>query len=298
MAATFGALGVGAAGTGTRTPQIPANVDAGDLYLILQAISNGATRTGGVTGGNGTWGNELTSTGIGNGSLYCDVKVCTADEDEPPATYSVTGNAIQSQSVICLRIDGPDPADPVFGTPAAGSGATTAAAAVSLNSVPAGACLVWFYRCQGGSASMTTPPSGFTVRSPGGASTFHIATLDNFVGGNTGSLSATMSAGVAHRTMLVAVNPIVPKSGTFTGGYDFTGSGFAGAAGEGQGSLSGGYDFSGSNFVGVAGEPSAYGFFVGEYDFTGSNFVGADDEDNLIDVYGTEGGRRRFGGRK
>jgi hypothetical protein len=229
-----------------------------------------------------------------------DGKICTSDDAAPPATYSVPGNAIQSGVMFAVRFEGYNQAD-VFGASNLNQTTSATSAAVSLTggSAPAeGACLVWVFKCQGATPTVTTPPSGFTLRTGAGANTMHIATLDNWGGGDTGSLTATMSGSTVHRTLLIAVNPAPPEEGTFTGGYDFTGASFAGISGPGEGTLTGGYDFTGTSFVGVAGEPSAYGAFTGEYDFTGSGFVGADDEDDLIDVYGTAGGRKRFGGRK
>ena len=203
MAATYGGFGASSAGVGTRSPGVPAGVVAGSLSLMLECISTSTTRSAAVTGGNGAWVNELFNQNA-LGTLYCDQKVATAPDAGP--TYSVGGNAIQSATAICLRIDGALASDPIFGTPATGAGTTATAAATSINSVPAGACLIWFFRCTAATPSVTTPPSGFTMISAG-ASAFHVAKLDNFVGGNTGSLTATMSGATNHRTMLVAVNP-------------------------------------------------------------------------------------------
>lgn len=320
MPATFGAVGVGDSGTGTQTPQIPAGVVTGSLSAVFQGISNNGTRTGNTSGGNGTWFNELTSANA-NGTMYVDYKVCTSNDPAPPNTYSVPGNAIQAGAMYAVRFEGYNQAD-VFGASNLNAATSGTSAAVSLtggNAPAEGACLVWVFKCQGATPTVTTPPSGFTLRTGAGANTFHIATLDNWGGGDTGSLTATMSGSTVHRTLLIAVNPAPPEEGTFTGGYAFGGATFAGISGPGEGTFTGGYafagspfsgekvavgqftggyDFTGFSFVGVAGTPSAYGAFTGEYDFTGSGFVGADDEDDLIDVYGTPGGRQRFGGRK
>ena len=320
MPATFGAIGIGDSGTGTQTPQIPAGVVTGSLSAMFQGISNNATRSaGGVTGGNGAWFNEVASANS-NGTMYVDGKICTSDDPAPPNTYSVTGNAVQSGTMFACRFEGFDLSDP-FGASNlnATTSATTAAVSLSSGNAPAGCCLVWVFKCQATTVSVTTPPTGFTSRIPG-ANNMHIATYDNWPGGATGSLTATMSGSSVHRTLLIAILPQPAATGTFTGsydfaggtfsgaagpsqgtlsgGYDFAGSGFTGGAGPSQGNISGGYDFEGFSFVGVAGAPSSYGNFNGGYDYT-ATFTGVTpSDDDLIVVAGTEGGRRRFGGRK
>lgn len=96
---------------------------------------------------------------------------------------------------------------------------------------------------------------------------------------------------------MVLFTPVPPEEGTFSGSYDFTGSGFTGDAPvvpPNDGTFSGGYDFSGSSFVGVAGAPSAYGSFNGGYDFSSdgvSGFTGSAPSDG--EPF-TPGGRDRF----
>ncbi len=262
-----------------------------------------------------------------------------------PANYTfVTSDATTASIVVIVRISGATTSTPIEA--AAGVAGTGALTLPTVTSGGAGRLLLQIM-VKAIASNTWTPPGAPTVErhdaSVGTSPTYSSASGDETVGsGATGTRVWTPSQltqfGVGYN---VAIVPAPAKTGTFTGSYDFAGSGFAGAAGPGRGSFTGGYqfagsgfsgaagpgrglftggyqyagsgfsgaagpgegvftggyDYTGSAFVGVAGEPSAYGFFNGGYDFTGA-FTGADDEDNLIDVYGTEGGRKRFGGRK
>jgi hypothetical protein len=91
--------------------------------------------------------------------------------------------------------------------------------------------------------------------------------------GATGTRTWTPAAGTSpFIAYMMEVNPAPPKTGTFSGSYDFTGTGFTGAEGPGVGTFAGGFDFTGSVFAGEAGP--GVGTFVGGYDFTGGPFTG------------------------
>lgn len=277
MAATFGSIATGSSGTGVRTPQIPANVQTGDLSMVWEGISNNAARAAGdVTGGNGTWFNELTSL-HGNGSIYVDGKICTSDDAQPPNTYSVQGATIQNTIAIALRFDGIDTADP-FGASNLNATASATSAAVSLTggSAPlAGSALVWAFKCQSTTVSCTTPPSGFTLRTGAGVQSFHIATLNNWAGGDTSSLTATMSGSSTHRTMLIAINPMPAFSGpatTLTETITLSSDGVKGLLGGGSETET--VTLSSAGFAGISGAATPP---VETVTLTGSGATGVED---------------------
>jgi hypothetical protein len=204
MAVTYGDIGTGSSGTGTRTPGIPANTGADDVVVVFEGITNNVTRGAGTLtsgGSNGTWAELLED--VGNATLIVDWKALTGADT---GSYSTPGHATQNTSAVALRFDGADTASPFFATTSINRTSSATTAAVSLNSVPAGSCLVWFCRGQGAGSTGTvnTPPSGFTVRTAG-SSAYHVATLDNFAGGNTGSLTATLSSSCQHGVLLLAL---------------------------------------------------------------------------------------------
>lgn len=106
-----------------------------------------------------------------------------------------------------------------------------------------------------------TPPGGTTERFDAVVTSFSGAGGDDIVGsGATGTRTwtptNTTQTGVGY---VIAFAPIPPGAGTFTGAYDFSGTGFTGQAGPGEGTFTGAYDFSGSGFTGSAPSPPVTG---------------------------------------
>lgn len=98
----------------------------------------------------------------------------------------------------------------------------------------------------GGAAQPTAGTNGNPGTAPGGGG-----------GGGRSTLGTSVSGGAGTRGVVV-LTYVAAATGTFTGVYDFSGSGFMGQAGPSQGQFAGSYDFSGS-FTGVAPPPTPSG---------------------------------------
>lgn len=310
----------------------PAGTVQGDLLVAVVCCSGGgscATPSG--------WNLHASSISTQKPLFW---KIAGASE---PANYTfdVSGTLINTVVVID-RYNGHDPTTPIDAVGKVDPGTGASFVIGTLTSAGAGRLLAQI--CAKLANTSFTAPGTATKRwdAVTGAPISVTAGGDEVVGsGATGT--RTWTAGAATGTgagYMLAIAP-APGLGTFTGAYDFAGSGFTGQAGPGEGSFSGGYAFAGSgftgqqgpgegqfagayafdgsgfqgqtgpgegqfagdyafdgsSFVGVEGDPSSFGFFVGEYDFTGG-FTGSAVGDDLFDITATEGGRRRFGGRK
>lgn len=122
---------------------------------------------------------------------------------------------------------------------------------------------------------------------------FEIEAIPIAISNHTVRFLTGTEAGNQIRVNTPALQTILPEEGTFTGGYDFSGS-FTGEAGEGSGTFDGGYDFTGL-FVGEA-PGVASGSFTGGYDFTGS-FTGSAPTPVPGGII-VPGGRERFTARR
>lgn len=148
-----------------------------------------------------------------------------------------------------------------------------------------------------------TPPGTATERRDAPAAPNNLATAagDEVVGsGATGTRTWTpgLSTGLAHGYM-IAINPAAPGAGSFSGAYNFAGSGWSGQEGPGEGLFSGAYDFAGSGWTGEAPGISS-GQFAGTYDFAGSGWTGEapPPPPPVTRPPVTAGGRLRFRGRR
>lgn len=213
-------------------------------------------------------------------------------------TFVVSG-AVTTSEVSIVRISGQHASSPIDAV----SGVTGAGALVipALTSAGANRLLMQMV-VKLGTGNTWSGPGSQTERYDTTSSNvnFTYAGGDEVVGsGSTGTRTWTPSSGTATSVgYMVAIAPIPPNTGTFSGAYDFAGSGFTGQAGPGQGTFAGGYDFAGSGWTGEA-PGVASGTFTGSYDFSSTGFAGeGGDADFLIDIQATEGGRRRWGGRK
>lgn len=219
-----------------------------------------------------------------------------ATASEPASyTFDVPGAANSACRLAVYR--GVDTADP-FDVDGSQAGATGNITLPSLTPTNDGITRLGVHLiAKMNNTSFTPPGGGVTERwdAIASASSYVMAGGDESLapGAASGTRVWAPAGGAALSIgYFITLNPIPPGEGTFTGGYDFTGSGFAGQI-PSEGSFTGGYDFTGQSFVGVAGAPSAFGSFNGGYDFSveGSGFAGsAPTGDGLW----TPGGRDRF----
>lgn len=264
MSAAYQSFAHNAAGGGVACVVTkPSGTVAGDLLLaFITNVTPGSPFTPAS-------GFALVSGAATTDAIYSKV----ADGSEP-ASYSWTPPTLGTLKVVMVRVNSQAVSSPVVA-----SSILAYASRVShvLPTVTATADNLLLQVCGGTTGGITwTAPGGTTERFDAADIAGCVAAGgDQIVGaGATGTRTWTPSASAAAAGFMVAVAPIPPAAGTFTGGYVFAGSGFAGAASEGQGTFTGGYDFD------------------------GTGFVGAGDDASLINVYGTAGGRQRFGGRK
>jgi hypothetical protein len=244
-APTYGNIGTVNSTTGaTKNVDVPDNVDGvNDLILIFESISNGNDRTGVSSNGTATDGGtfaEFFESLNSFGSVWVDWKVPTAST-LTSTTYSTPAHATQASHAVAVRVAGADPTAPMEDFNVA-TGTATTSAATSLLGLPANCLLFWWYRSQatGANNQVSTPASidgvgSFTEITPTGVNQqFHLAYLAFPAGGDTGSVSATMSTGPDHVVALVAVAPEPPKEGSGTGTWSATGTATGSAVHSGQ----------------------------------------------------------------
>lgn len=273
---------------GDPVVNVPAGVVDGDLL-----IAYGICAAGGTITATGAWTTHPNSFG-GQGPLFYRV----ASSEPASYTFTVSGTANSVVSIVAIRNPraGANPIDVAANV----AGASGNIALPSVNAVNSNSLLVQLVAKLG--STSFTPPGTASERFDAAVApaNYTVAGGDEIVNaGATGTRTWVPAAGTQGSIgYILAVAPIPPGAGTFTGSYAFNGTGFTGAEGPAEGSFSGGYDFSGAGFTGEA-PGVASGSFVGSYDFSGSGFTGAGgDPDTLVNVYATEGGRKRFGGRK
>jgi hypothetical protein len=292
MVAAYQSYAQNAAGSGaTCVVTKPTGTVDGDL-LIAIGITNGTTIVpvaGGAAWVQPSW------------SLGGQVPIWTKKAASEGASFSFnpSGGALQFTGVMVVRVNGQHATTP-FDT---GSGHSVFTNLVLPGVTSAGSDrLLLQIVLKASAANSWTPPAGPTERFDAVVNNLSSALGDQVVGaGATGSRTWTPTdTGAGAVGYMIAVAPTTANSGSFTGAYDFSSSGFTGDAPDvppGAGTFTGGYQFSSSGFAGAAG-PSQ-GTFTGGYQFNGSGFTGeGGDPDFLVDVYPTEGGRRRWGGRK
>lgn len=264
----------------------PAGTINGD-YLVAVCVTSAVSITPPASWSSPSW------------SLGGQIPAFVRAASSEPADYTFTpvGGTLPNTGVVIVCVKDRHPSTPIDD----GDGVSGIANLVMPSVDSAGTNRLLMQVIKKASAACSwTPPGTATERFDAVVSSFSGAGGDEIVNaGGTGTRTwiptNTAQAGVGY---MMAFAPIPPGAGTFTGAYDFTGSGFTGEEGPAEGTFTGGYDFTGSGFTGSAPDV-ANGTFTGTYDFAGSGFTGAGgDPDNLVDVYPTEGGRRRFGGRK
>jgi hypothetical protein len=267
----------------------PTGTVDGDLLIAEAVVSTGGSIT--PVAGGAAW--ILHGSSLGASSPFW-WKIALSE----PASYTFTvPGGTAGSNVSISRFDGHHPVSPIDAV----SGITNTLQTViipTLTSLGAGRLL--YQAVMKLNAGNWTPPGTAAERfdAAGGVGLVAAGGDETVGAGATGSRSwACTIAGGNGVGYMAAIAPAPPEEGTFAGTYDFSGSGFTGAAGEGQGTFVGGYDFAGTSFVGVAGEPSAYGAFNGGFDFTGSGFVGSNSTPGEGGRW-TPGGRDRFTARR
>lgn len=232
-------------GSQNMAVNMPAPIVAGNLLVVLLKQAQQSTACTAQAG----W---TAATGL-NSSNHISVWWRWATGTEDPS-YTFSAPALQAiQDGVCIQISGAMGAGQPFdivttGRDIAGSVNTVS---LSMDTTKANTLLVYADAKNAASRTLSSPPSGMTDRT-GPTTSFHVFTQAQAAVGSTGAKQAVMTVTSLHFDVLVAVSP--KAEGTFTGAYDFSGSGFTGAAGPGEGTFSGGYDFSGT-FTGSAPAP-------------------------------------------
>lgn len=268
MSASYQSVAAASATGGTDpTVATPSGTADGDLLVCCAGSTGAITPPSG--GGTGAAWNEYIVSGVSGAGC----KLLWKNAASEPANYTFGISGIGNSVIVIARITGHDPAAPIDDA----KGVTGSLGNVVLPQVTSSGADRLLFQFLGRLANVSfTEPGGVSERFDAASSSanYRYAGGDEVVGsGATGSRTWTPSSGTAGTSgFMLAIKPAIPpEEGTFSGGYDFTGS-FTGQAGPGQGTFSGGYDFAGSGFTGQAGPGT--GTFVGSYDFTGSNFEG------------------------
>lgn len=240
----------------------PAGTVSGDL-LIAVGVTNATT----ITPPAG-WTEHANSLG---GQVPLWTRVAGGSEGAT-YTFSPSGGALQYTGVVIVRVNGVHATTPVDDA----RGVTAASGNLVIPSVTSSGAdrLLMQVMAKAASSGSWTPPGTATERFDSNANTVQAAGGDEIVNaGGTGTRTWIPTDAGGSVAYGLAVAGIPPGAGTFTGSYDFTGTGFTGQAGPGQGSFTGGYSFAGTGFNGQTGPGQAS--FTGGYDFTGSLFVGS-----------------------
>lgn len=258
----------------------------GDQLVAIAAASAGATITM-----DAAWT-------LRGESLGTNLRIWTRTASSEPASYTLTVPGATAASLISISaFYGQHASTPIdFITAVSNTVATLV--------IPQGTSLganrllaQMLVKGNGGTFTPPGPPPTERYDTLSATQNFVHAGGDEIVGsGATGSRTwtASIASGIGFGVM-VALAPAPPKEGTFTGTYDFTGTGFTGEEGPGEGSFTGGYDFAGGPFVGEAPGISS-GAFTGGYDFAGAFTGQAPNPTGLGDIY--PGGRDRFTARR
>jgi hypothetical protein len=250
-----------ASGVGTTVANVtvtkPTGVSAGDLLVALTYANTAAALWAGPAG----WSK------IAENTTQCSTAVFTrvADGSEGANfTFTRSGTSLNTAGAVVVRITGASGV-----TPAAGIGfdTDTTLDLPSITPTVADTLLLQLVGRVSGGSSWTPPGTAterFDIDSSGTA--LDVAGGDEVVGaGATGTRTWTMAASANSRGAIIAVNPVATASGTFTGGYGFTGAGFTGDdGGTASGTFAGSYDYSGAGFTGDAPAPP------GTWDGTGA----------------------------
>lgn len=262
-------------------------------------------------------------TGTADGDLLVFVGVCGAGQtiSKPDASWTTHANSLGGQAPLFYKIASSEPANYTFVVSGSvssvgqiarisGNHASTpiddarGAFATSGNLVPASVTssganrLLFGMACKLTVSATFTHPGTMTERYDTTVTTQNVSYegADEIVGsGATGTRTWTPSAGTSPGVAyMMAVAPVPPEEGTFTGAYDFSGT-FTGEAGPGEGTFTGDYDFSGT-FTGEA-PGVASGSFAGDWDFSGT-FTGQAPPAPSGAGRWTPGGRDRFTARR
>ena len=259
MTASWRSVSIGTGLTGADvTVAVPSGTVDGDL-LVAMGAATASTQFSTPTG----W--TLHGATI---NLFHPLWTRTANSE--PANYTFVTTGTGNAMVQIVRIDGWASIDA-----AAGVVGTGALVIPSVTSAGAGRRLMQMANKTNAVTTFTGPGSQTERYDAQTAGNYTYAGGDEVVGsGATGTRTWTPAAGGATGcAYMLAIAPAPPGSGSFSGAYDFTGTGFTGEAGPGAGSFSGGYAFDGSGFTGEAGP--GVGTFTGSYDFSGNDFVGS-----------------------
>lgn len=192
-------------GTGAnRTPGIPSGITAAGFFRIILAGINA----------NGATSNPLLTALIKTASANLpniEIWYGFSPAAEGPGNYAINvESGLSNADVQAFRVSNVPTAVPFFGTVDNQRGVNTAApVATSLAGVPAHSTLVWFCYT---TANRTTPvPAGFTRKSSNTQIRHHWAVLEDWVGGDTGAITAGnfVEATATHRVVLFAILPTV-----------------------------------------------------------------------------------------
>jgi hypothetical protein len=201
---------IGAINSGTditRAPAVPSGVVAGAFTMVFLGSTQNFTPAAADGGGDGTDFLFEVSSAAANISLFAEYRVASGSD---AGTYTVPGHSTAgsfSSDAIAARFINVDTAAPFFGTTsvtAVNSGTTLGA--VSLSSLPVDTYLVHFVEC--GASRTYTPPAGFTRQSAAASQRLHMSDMSFPAGGNTGSLTGSISSSTFHKAALIALLPI------------------------------------------------------------------------------------------
>lgn len=284
MSAVWQTVAARSEGLGTDpVVAVPSGTQNGDLLVAVGVCGAGQTIT--APAGWTTHGS----------SLGTQAPLWTRIASSEPANYTFVTSGSVSSVVQITRISGQAASSPID---AASGHFTTTGANVIPSLTSAGANRLLFQMVVKLSNTTYTEPVTATPRYDTTAASQNVvyAGADEIVGaGATGTRTWLPTAGVSPSVgYMLAIAPVTPNTGSFTGSVDWTGTNFNGQQGPGEGAYSGGYDWTGS-FTGEAPGVTS-GAFAGSYDWTGS-FTGSAPTPPVAGE-SVEGGRRRKTGRK
>lgn len=212
-APSVAAVGTVNSGTGAnRTPGIPAGIDAAGIFRILMAgiNANNVTSNPSVT--------PLIKTASPN-LPNIEVWYGLSPAAEGPGNYALNvESGLSNADAQAARLINVNPLNPFFPTIDNQRGANTAAPMpVSLDDVPAGSTLFWV--CYLTAARTTPVPTGFARKTSNTQVRWHWATLEDWAGGDTGSITAAnFTEGTAtNRVILFAMLPNTDPGKGFLG---------------------------------------------------------------------------------
>lgn len=199
-APSVASVGTVSVGVNNRTPGVPTGVVAGQFVLGL--LGSGANNPSEVWTGFSLF-METAQALAPNDLVFSKV----ASESDS-GTYTVSGlDAVQNAAAQAARIIDIDTASPFFASTSHAHSATATTGAVSLTGLPEDATLVWMVYCQN-ARSITTFPGSIVRKSGTGSQFLHWGTQEMPDGGDSGSITATLSTLTNSRALLFALLPL------------------------------------------------------------------------------------------